>query len=200
MDTLGNSAMPRMSVRDREGVTLWRRVDQPGHEFARVAHTGEGWQLAGTAVFAYDGTLCCFSYVIDCDADWRTVGTRVSGWIGARAVEVEIATGADGAWRMNGAEVPEVAGSVDVDLNFSPSTNLLPIRRLNLAVGERAEVRAAWLRFPGLALEPLQQTYIRTGERTYRYESAGGAFVRDLEVDEAGLVTRYPGFWEREGA
>lgn len=24
-------------------------------------------------------------------------------------------------------------------------------------------------------------------------------FVRDLEVDEAGFPTRYPGFWEREG-
>lgn len=187
-------------MKHRTSSVLWRRVDQPGHESARVTKTSEGWQLAGTAVFAHDGGPCCLSYVIDCDADWRTLGTRVSGWIGERLVHVEIEASADGVWRMNGAEVPEVAGAVDVDLNFSPSTNLLPIRRLNLAIGERAEVRAAWLRFPSLALEPLQQTYIRTGERTYRYESAGGEFVRDLEVDEAGLVTRYPDFWERDEA
>jgi hypothetical protein len=179
---------------------LWRRVDQPGHESARVDRVGDGWRLAGTAVFADDAGPCCLSYQIECDARWRTVRTRVSGWIGERTVDVEIAVAAEGTWRMNGVEVPQVAGCVDVDLNFSPSTNLLPIRRLNLAVGEREEVRAAWLRFPRLALEPLQQAYVRTGERAYRYESAGGSFVRDLEVDEAGFPTRYPDFWERQGA
>lgn len=179
---------------------LWRRVDQPGHESARVARVGHGWELAGTAVFAHDGQPCCLSYRVECDAEWRTVRTTVSGWIGDRSIDVLITVGADGVWRIDEEEVPALVGCVDVDLNFSPSTNLLPIRRLNLAVGGRAEVRAAWLRFPSFALEPLEQAYTRTGERTYRYESAGGAFVRDLDVDEAGFVTRYPDFWEREGA
>lgn len=183
---------------DSAPVILWRRVDQPGHESARVDRLGEGWRLAGTAVFHDAAGPCCLSYQIECDSEWRTLRTRVTGWIGQRTVDVEIAV-ADGVWRMNGVEVPQVAGCVDVDLNFSPSTNLLPIRRLDLAIGERAEVRAAWLRFPSLALEALQQTYIRTGEHAYRYESAGGAFVRDLQVDEAGFPTRYPDFWEREG-
>jgi hypothetical protein len=183
---------------DPAAVILWRRVDQPGHESARVDRVGEEWQLVGTAVFADGAGPCCLSYHIECDTAWRTLRTRVTGWIGQRTVDVEIDV-ADGVWRMDGVEVPEVAGCVDVDLNFSPSTNLLPIRRLNLAIGERAEVRAAWLRFPSLALERLQQTYIRTGQRAYRYESAGGAFVRDLEVDEAGFPARYPDFWEREG-
>jgi hypothetical protein len=190
-----------MNIKDAESspVILWRRVDQPGHESARVNRVGEGWQLAGTAVFSDDAGPCCLSYRIECDAAWHTVRTRVTGWIGQRTVDIEIAVAADGVWRMNGVEVPQVAGCVDVDLNFSPSTNLLPIRRLKLAVGERADVRAAWLRFPSLALEPLQQAYSRTGKHAYRYESAGGAFVRDLQVDEAGFPTRYPDFWEREG-
>jgi hypothetical protein len=38
---------------------------------------------------------------------------------------------------------------------FSPSTNLLPIRRLNLGVGQAAKVQAAWLRFLGFTLESL---------------------------------------------
>jgi hypothetical protein len=103
-------------------------------------------------------------------------------------------------WRLNGAACPQVEGCVDVDLNFSPSTNLLPIRRLRLDVGQEAEVRAAWLRFPGFALEPLEQRYVRTSADGYRYESAGGAFVRDLTVNGDGFVTRYPGFFEAEGS
>jgi hypothetical protein len=65
---------------------------------------------------------------------------------------------------------------------------------LNLPVGSEAVVKAAWLRFPSFQLEPLEQLYRRTGETTYRYESAGGRFTADLEVNEAGLVTHYPGF------
>lgn len=90
-----------------------------------------------------------------------------------------------------------MAGCIDLDLNFSPSTNLLPIRRLGLAVGQEAAARAAWLRFPSFTLEPLDQRYRRIDAATYRYESAGG-FAADLAVDAAGVVTRYPGFCEVE--
>jgi hypothetical protein len=67
-----------------------------------------------------------------------------------------------------------------------------------LAIGERAEVQAAWLPFPSLAFELLSQVYRREGERTYRYESGGGSFMRMLEVNAAGLVTSYPGLWQAE--
>ena len=93
---------------------------------------------------------------------------------------------------------PAVQGCVDLDLNFSPSTNLLPIRRLSLEVGQEAEVRAAWLRFPSFKLEPHSQVYRRLDEFTYRYSSRGGEFVADLTVNECGLVTTYPGLWEAE--
>jgi hypothetical protein len=92
-----------------------------------------------------------------------------------------------------------VAGCIDLDLNFSPSTNLLPVRRLGLSVGQRAGVNAAWLRFPSFTLEPLEQVYQRLSEDTYRYESAGGRFTRELSVNQAGFVTHYPGFWQVEG-
>jgi hypothetical protein len=86
----------------------------------------------------------------------------------------------------------------DVDLNFSPSTNTLPIRRLKLEVGQEAVVRAAWLRFPGFALEVLEQTYRRLDRSRYRYESAGGSFVADLDVNGEGLATAYANAWIAE--
>ena len=88
--------------------------------------------------------------------------------------------------------------SIDLDLNFSPSTNLLPIRRLGLVVGQEAAVQAAWLRFPSFTLEPLAQRYRRLDATTYRYESAGGEFVTELRVNAAGFVTRYPAYWDAE--
>ena len=93
-----------------------------------------------------------------------------------------------------------MAGCIDLDLNFSPSTNRLPIRRLGLAIGQEAQVRAAWLRFPSFTLEPLEQIYRRLNATTYRYESAGGKFVAELQVNAAGFVTHYPNFWIEEAA
>ena len=34
-------------------------------------------------------------------------------------------------------------------------------------------MKAAWLRFPGFTLEPLEQLYRRVDDVIYRYESAG---------------------------
>lgn len=110
---------------------------------------------------------------------------------------MDITADAAHTWFVNDEERPEIAGCIDIDLNFSPVTNTLPIRRLNLAVGQNAKVRSAWLRFPDFELKPLEQTYTRTDETHYRYESASG-FMRDLEVNEFGFVTEYPDFWQIE--
>lgn len=179
---------------------LWRRLDRPGHESARLSLQEDSWRLAGTAVFVHDRQPCRLDYLIVCDATWQTQAGRVTGWVGDETIEIELAVDADGRWGLNSMECPEVAGCLDLDLNFSPATNLLPVRRLGLAVGQAAAVKAAWLRFPSFKLEPLDQTYRRIAEAAYRYESAGGAFVRDLPVNAAGFVTDYPDFWILEVA
>ena len=177
---------------------LWRRIDEPGHDWARLSSHGEGWQLSGIALFAHERAPCRLEYVVACDARWRTVSVTVTGWVGPEAIQIDITADAARRWRMNGQEQPAVAGCLDVDLAFTPATNLLPIRRLGLAVGERAEVRAAWLRFPGLGFELLEQVYHHVAPFGYRYESNGGSFTADLEVDAAGFVVRYPGLWQVE--
>ena len=175
---------------------LWRRLDLPGHEVARLVRRDEGWDLAGTAVFA-GPEPCRLDYVVRCDRGWHTRSAVVTGTIGRQPVDVRVEVEAR-RWRANGVEQPALSGCVDIDLGFSPSTNLLPIRRLGLDVGGRAEITAAWLPFPSLAVAPLSQVYEREGPRSYRYESAGGAFTRVLEIDDEGLVVRYPGIWEAE--
>jgi hypothetical protein len=149
-------------------------------------------------VFAHDEQPCRLDYVVACGAHWRTLSGRVAGWIGEQSVDLALVVDPARGWLLDGAECGSVDGCLDLDLNFSPSTNLLPIRRLGLAIGQEAVVRAAWLRFPSFALEPLEQLYRRVDATTYRYESAGGQFVADLEVNAAGFVTHYPSFCRAE--
>ncbi len=175
---------------------LWRRLDRHGHESSRHYFRHSGWHLTGTAVFAHGQQPCRLDYLVVCNPKWQTVSGTVTGWVGNEMVEIELTVDSARRWRLNGIECTEVAGCEDLDLSFSPSTNLLPIRRLGLAVGQEAEVKAAWLSFPGLSLEPLEQFYRRINASTYRYESAGGSFVTELRVNASGFVTHYPSFWQ----
>ena len=177
---------------------LWRAVDWLGHEACRLQRVNSEWRLEGTSVFLYEGETCRLSYLIACDAIWNTQSALISGWCGGADLNLELSVDAERRWQVNGVTKPDVEGCVDLDLNFSPSTNLLPIRRLKLEVGQQAEVKTAWLRFPSFELEPLSQVYERLGEFKYRYSSGGGHFVAELTVNQVGLVTVYPQLWEVE--
>ena len=187
-----------MSSTPGVSTALWRRLDTPGHDAARLAFRQRRWELDGTAVFMHDASACRLDYAIVCDERWRTRSVSTSGWIGEELVDLKLVVDAAGRWSMNGRAVIDCSGCVDVDLAFTPATNLLPIRRLELEVGAEAPVRAAWLRFPELALTVLDQRYRRVDASRYRYESRGGSFVAELVVNDTGFVTSYPGLWELE--
>jgi hypothetical protein len=196
---LDNEQMPHQleNTRSLQSI-LWRGIDMPGHDACRLTSQDREWHLSGAAVFSHVQKPCRLDYHVVCDQHWNTVLAKVSGWLGNDLVELELTVGADRKWRMNGVEQPAVAGCIDVDLNFSPSTNLLPIRRLNLEINQGAEVNVAWLRFPGFELEALPQIYKRIDQFRYHYESGGGSFVAELKVNAAGFVTDYPELFQAE--
>jgi hypothetical protein len=185
-------------VTSERASVVWRRADRPGHEAAQLRRTPEGWELSGSAVFVESEMPCRADYVISCDAEWRTTHCVVNGSAGATPVALDVARDSAGRWTAGGAPLDHLTGCVDIDLSFSPSTNTLPIRRLTLDVGASAAVRAAWIRFPEMTIGVLEQTYARIEEDRYRYESAGGAFRRELVVHPSGLVLEYPGLWSAE--
>jgi len=177
---------------------LWRGSVLPGHEFCQLISQGSGWHLEGIAIFSHERQACQLSYQVICDADWYTRSAIVEGWLGNRMVNIQLRTDPNQNWWLNEVVVVEARGCIDLDLNFSPSTNLIPIRRLKLAIGETANITAAWLKFPAFNLEPLPQRYRRLEEWLYRYESGGGKLVADLRVNRTGFVTDYPGIWQAE--
>lgn len=168
----------------------------PGHEAVRIYESEDGWFIDGASIFLYEGKPCRLEYLIETDADWQTRSVTVDGFLGDEVVAIEIDVDGD-AWYLNGVEIPEVDGCIDIDLNFSPVTNFLPIKRLDLETGDSGDVRTAWLRFPSFELEPLEQTYSRKSDSVYTYRSSTG-FEKDISVDEFGLVIEYSDFWVRE--
>jgi hypothetical protein len=179
---------------------LWRRLDGRGFERFDLVRDGALWRLSGTVLVQAESGPAEARYEVTCHPDWRTlraaVTVRDAG--GERSIELR----ADGGrWSVGGAEVASVRGCIDVDLEWSPSTNTLPIRRLDVPVGgATGTLRMAWVRFPDLTVEPLPQEYRRVAPERYHYTSGGGSFEADIEVDRDGLVTAYKGGWERVGS
>lgn len=174
---------------------LWRRLDAPGHDACRLHRDADGWRLEGGAVFAAGSGPAHLAYTVWCDPLWHTRRAEVRGWLGDRAIDLIIVHD-PGAWTLSGQELPALARCEDVDLGFTPATNLLPLRRLALRPGLIADVPAAWLDPECRELTLLPQRYERRSAAVVRYEATSVPFEALLEVRPDGFVRRYPGLWE----
>lgn len=174
---------------------LWRRPDFEGHDGCRLLRNADGFELAGQALFKQDGQPCCLTYDVRCEETWQTLSASVRGFLGERDIDYEIVRLADGTWTLNSVPQPQVDGLVDVDLNFTPATNLVAIRRFNLAIGAETPAAAAWLTFPEPKLIRLDQIYRRLDRTHYAYKSPKYGYEGTLEVSDAGFVLEYPQLW-----
>lgn len=196
---------------------LWRRLDAPGAEQVLFSDRA-GLHARGTMLAARPLPFTC-RYELYTDDTWATarLEATVEGPGFVRQTRLERAAG---RWRvtateqgdLNGAllaagqaradqpgieDPTQLAAAVDVDLGYSPLTNTLPIRRLNLigSVGATSTVTVAWVLVPSLQVIAAEQTYTVLAEDQIRYSS--GSFTADLTVDAQGYVMHYPGLAER---
>jgi len=184
--------MPRES-----SVILWRRLDIPGHDACRLEPIEPGWRLTGTAVFLQDGSPARLDYSVVCDAEWRSRDGVVRGWIADAIVDVRIHQTA-GTWAIDGMIVHDVQNCVDLDLGFTPATNVTQLRRIALEAGQAANVPAAWFDLATRSLSVLEQRYERRTADTYWYEAPRFGYSALLQVDRTGFVRHYPGLWKAE--
>jgi hypothetical protein len=167
----------------------WHGVQTPSVE--RLQFT-VGEQLRARSIVA-DGDER-YDYEVTLAYDWvfreLTVRSHDDRRLGVRR-------SIDGTWSVNGELRPDLTDAIDIDLAFSPFTNTLPIRRLNLAIGSAAEITTAYVDVPSLRVVPDPQRYTRTAVQRYLYESLDSDFSRQITVDPDGFVIDYPGLYSR---
>src|SRR5213596_3052166 len=124
---------------------VWQWCEGPGLEHCTVTASADGIDFAGSVVADWEGRTLAAQYALHCDAAWRFVRgkVRVSFEGDERQVAIERLL-SSGEWRVDGRDVPELAGCEDIDLMGSPVTNTLPVRRLHLVAGEAQVFDVAW--------------------------------------------------------
>jgi uncharacterized protein len=197
---------------------FWERLDTTGTEHALV-DSRTGLYARGTILAAAPLPHTC-RYELRTDDSWTTVRADVSaegaGW--TRTLKLELAAG---RWRattaeqgdldaalvgaghagagLPGTEDPDLLfGAFDVDLSGSPLFNALPIRRLGLLKAEPGvahRLSVAWILLPSLEVIQADQIYTPLGPGRVRFASE--TFSADLDVDDEGFVTSYPGLARR---
>jgi hypothetical protein len=197
---------------------FWRRLDAPGSEHTLVDDAA-GLHARGTMAASAPVPYVC-RYELYTDDAWATARFEVTAE-GAGFRRVVLLERAASRWRVTaseqgdldaaltaaghprasgpGAEDPHRLDAVlDVDLEGSPLTNTLPVRRLApLETGVAYPIEVAFVRLPGLEVVHSTQTYTLLGPGQIRY--ASGSFTADIALDTDDYVTQYPGLAERVG-
>jgi hypothetical protein len=141
-----------------------------------------------------DGAL---DYVVRMDADWAVSSADVSGLFCGEKAGWRFQRDAEG-WLCDGTPVPGLSACAELDLTFTPSTNLVPMRRRDLSAGAWVSETVAWFD-PGVGRPvPREQAYRRIAAGQVDYRAPDSNFAATLTVHPSGFVVHYPELWTGE--
>lgn len=179
---------------------LWKSEEAPGFEHVRIDPGHPEWTVFDSMfVREHDGQIRRGGYTLIVDKAWRTLELRimVEQAPGSMVAQHLLASG-DGSWKdADSNPIPALDGCIDVDIQWSPLTNTLPLRRLDIQAGESENIKVAYVSLPDFGTRLMEQTYSRIDPGTVRYQSRAGTSVHDLRIDDEGYVIDYPGLFHR---
>ncbi len=180
-----------------KNTVIWRNTANNSLEYFTLHSNTHGYVLEGTVVILLEQLPAKVTYRIECDCYWRTKQVDVLQKRAKKTTQLTLTVDANLCWCENGTPLSFATGLFDVDFEITPATNTLPIRRLNLNVGESRVLDSVWVRFPSLKAERLQQRYTRVDDKCYKYEATNLGFKANLQVDDNGLIVKYGDLWVR---
>ncbi|MDR2988141.1 MAG: putative glycolipid-binding domain-containing protein [Nocardiopsaceae bacterium] len=193
-----------MPFRAPPAAACWQhREARAGFEVAYFQELEDGWRIDGTTAAIEDTQPWVVTYSIDLDSAWATRRARITTRTGRGPHQTLLESDGAGLWHIDGDPASHLDGCMDIDLESSAMTNALPVHRLQLSADARADAPAAYVRASSLAVERLEQTYIRVADEAahQRYDYAAPAFdfTACLVYADDGLVLDYPGIAVRAG-
>lgn len=176
----------------------WASIVRDGLDQCHVEASEEAIVMRGVAIGTFDERDFAVTYRIECEPDWTIRSFEAFDVDGN-----ECALNRDGErWlRRDGTEDRRLAGARIIDLSGTPLTNTLAVRTM-ADHAEGASTRHDVVYVPFDTLDPMidgQRYTCRIPYERYHYEAVDGTFETTLRVDRFGLITEYPGLFQRLG-
>ncbi|WP_455916956.1 putative glycolipid-binding domain-containing protein [Pantoea agglomerans] len=179
----------------------WRSCDGNGTEHCDITVSDNGIIIEGIVAGNRKSNYGAW-YRVATDERFRTRNVQVR-YVGGPSLH--ITCDENGIWHdvENDRQLIHLQHCHDVDIGFTPATNMLPLRRLNLAEKESKSIKVAYIPLPeeiGEIFEPVSVSQRYTClelNRMYRYEGIFRDFTADLCIDDAGIIEDYPSLFRR---
>lgn len=180
-------------------VMLWKGLDHYSTEYCELREHEMGASVSSVVVGKSEDEVYRAAYTIHTDKDWQTKSFELHIEINSARSLIAYQSDSNGNWYEQGKRLPEFEGCIDIDIPLTPFTNTLPIRRLEIPVGERRIIKVLYLDVLAREIKAVWQCYMRLTENKYQYQNIPNDFEAVITVDEDGLVIDYPTLFERIG-
>lgn len=171
-------------------VARWSTWDDAHVETLTLRWENEGWTATGEVGRE------AVTYVVRLSATWQA--RQVLLFRDLDDPDLWLGTDGSGRWgEVNGSERRDLAGCSDVALDCTPFSHTLAIRRLDLAIGETADVAPAAIDVETLGVVRRHLRYERIGPRRFAVTDRMSDETTELSVDDYGLVQDLDGAYRR---
>ncbi|NOK63710.1 MAG: putative glycolipid-binding domain-containing protein [Chloroflexi bacterium AL-W] len=179
----------------------WQIPGEYGLEHLELFTDTDGMYADGFVIGIADGNPFRLHYTVQCDPDFQLHTAQLDVHTSSKQ-SLSLTRTHTGKWtNADGQVLTDLQGCSEIDIQVSPFTNTLPIRRLALQPGQSADIQVAYIALPTLAVRAESQRYTFLDQTTtlcrYRYEGLASGFTAEIYVDHDGLITEYPDLFTR---
>jgi hypothetical protein len=119
---------------------VWEWLEEPGLEHVTIEARDKLIRVEGNIVSSFGGSPCHLRYRMTCTPLWQFKSIDVGMKRPGENRLMSLVRGDDGLWSLDGQARPDLAHCTDIDIEASPFTNTLPIRRLTFAAREAKQI------------------------------------------------------------
>lgn len=186
------------TTRQLRSCVLWRRIlDDRSDEFCAVRQQEDEAELEGTSIGLTSALepFCC-SYKILTNSALSKSRQLCISYLSPTGTRLLSMSRSNGGWKVE-ADEPFFIVADEIDLEWSPLTNMFPLRRMLEQGLMRLELKAAWVRMPDLRIERATQCYEWIDSLTARYINLESGFTALIRHDGEGFPLDYEGVWQQ---
>lgn len=111
-------------------------------ESCRIRANSECIEADSTIEGSYQDKVYRVKYTILANSAWEVTGFSIESQINGKEYRTALQSNGKGNWTTDGGHPIELfQGCIDIDISLTPFTNTLPIRRLDLSLGEAPPCR-----------------------------------------------------------